>query len=165
MSEQGKGEGAGKCVAQLRVSNHRKHRAFRGLHTFISLAFKENLSGNDEDKLVYSGTIKAPAMADTLKFTTTVAGGVPSKVTLDQVGNRFQFTNASSGLSASRTDVHQVIIGLGLPAPVQHSRPLGLRTSFVTATAPPGGSGSGVANALNAVNQQILRYELQRPVF
>jgi hypothetical protein len=141
------------------------------LRTFISLTFKENLSRNDEDKLDYLGKVGAPAMADTVKFTTTVSAGAPPKVTLNQVSNNFQVASASSGLSASRIDIHQVIIGLGLPTPVQRGKAVVLdrtllaRPSFVTAAAPAGRAGGGVANALSAVNQQILRFELSRPVF
>jgi hypothetical protein len=138
------------------------------LRTFISLTFKENLSKTDDD-LDYSGKIGAPAMADTITFTTTVSAGAPPKVELNQVGNRFQFTNASSGFNASRVDKHQVIIGLGLP--VDEVKPDGKKAAvinrlsaspFVTAAQPAGG---GVANALSAVNQQILRFELPRRLF
>jgi hypothetical protein len=133
------------------------------LHTFISLTFQENLSKIVEDgkDFTYDGKGAAPAMADTIKFTTIVSAGSPTKITLNQVGNNWQFAQASSGLSASRVDMHQVIIGLGLPTPLQRGSAVAALSgsAFITTSAPPKGPSGGIRNAFIAVNQQIYRYE------
>jgi hypothetical protein len=48
--------------------------------------------------------------ADTLTYTTTLTGGATATLALNPAPEQFRFTAANAGLSASRVDVHKVIV-------------------------------------------------------
>src|SRR5262249_38308187 len=66
---------------------------YEAVATFIRLQHADN-----------PGAGKIFAFADTLKYTTTLNGGVNSTLTLAPVSDRLRFTAANAGLSGSRTD-------------------------------------------------------------
>jgi hypothetical protein len=78
------------------------------VRTFVDLNEFQHLSGKP-------GGDKVPVLADTLAFQTTISSSVAPKVTLSPVMNRFQLADAGITGSASRTDIHKVIIALSLP--------------------------------------------------
>lgn len=99
-----------------------------------------------------------PTMADTITFTTTVSGGLTPKVVFTPVGKALQLLDATLAATANRTDKHSVVVGLGLPsAPIYPGSAL---NAFVTANARPR---TGETAALQAVNQQIQRFEIAKP--
>jgi hypothetical protein len=150
------------------------------IRTFLELALHEDLGNVGQGG---SGTTINPSasglltMVDTLTFTTTVSGGATPMITLTPVTAAAQLTSGSLMGSVSRTDVHQVIIGLGLPA-VPPSSGNGEKQAFakaaftqnhalrlVNAAAPAASkSNNGVAAALDAVNYQIIRFELPKSI-
>ena len=145
------------------------------VHTFLSLALYNGLGKNQTDPTVQTALSRGtPAMADTLKFTTTIMAGLMGKVAFSTVGTRFQDMDATINPSVMRVDTHSVIVGLGLPvlAPVSirgammpMARTALFSTQFtpaLTITNPP--VTTGEANAKAAVDQQILRFELGRVV-
>ena len=69
--------------------------------TFVRLQRLENLKAGQ----VFS-------FGDTLMFTTTFHGGVNPTLTLSPVTQRFRVTEASANLQGSRTDMHEVVLGL-----------------------------------------------------
>jgi hypothetical protein len=158
------------------------------IQTFIELA-PEGLQGAqnpDASGLNVGASTISPsnpiAMVDTITFTTTVSAGVTPKVVFVQIGTNWQLADATLPLAASRMDKHQVFIGLALsgpPAPpvlvvrggrqqfvAQHqfraeSTAATARTPRVVSTMPTT-PGTGVSAALEAVNQQILRFEVPK---
>jgi hypothetical protein len=84
-----------------------------------------------------------------------------------------QLTNASLTLSLMRVDMHQVTIGLGLPtlpAPHGAGKAFAAYSAFslarartpllIDASVPASGPPSGVSVALEAVNNQIIRFQV-----
>jgi hypothetical protein len=151
------------------------------IRTFLTMALHEDLAAMDDDSngktLESPGT--APAMVETLTFTTIVSAGVTPSVTLIPVGKATQLTSASLGFAWSRQDVHEVIVGLGMPPVparednnttkrVLYSSAAGssfrARTPLLINAAVPVGTGpkSGTAVAMEAVNDQIVRFETLR---
>jgi hypothetical protein len=57
------------------------------------------------------------SFVDTLIFTTQVGGGVGASVKLNPVPHSFRLISAGGALSASRVDVHKMIISLVFPRP------------------------------------------------
>jgi hypothetical protein len=55
-----------------------------------------------------------PTMVEQLQFVTTIGGSVTPKVTFSPVGRTFQVADANIGISASRTDTHNLTVGLFL---------------------------------------------------
>jgi hypothetical protein len=118
-------------------------------------------------------------MAETLMFTTTINASVTPSITLTPVTNALQLTNASLGFSWMRVDMHEVIVGVGMPtvpAPqvgaksvpysVSSARSAAVRSRtplLIDASVPAGTtSSSGPGIALEAVNNQIVRFETLR---
>jgi hypothetical protein len=57
------------------------------------------------------------SFVDTLIFTTQVGGGAGASVKLSPVPHSFRLVSASAALSASRVDIHKMIISLVFPRP------------------------------------------------
>jgi hypothetical protein len=158
------------------------------IRTFIELAPEGLQEAQNPDANGLNLTEPTPsasnpiAMVDTITFTTIVSAGVTPKVQFMPVGTNWQVADAMLPLAASRIDKHQVFIGLALsgpPAPptivVQGGRQRFVpqrqfaldrvaatnRTPRVV-SALPAQPGTGEAAALEAVNQQILRFEVPK---
>jgi hypothetical protein len=151
------------------------------VHTFIELTFSGLGSQEDPSKGVkYPDTPSASApiaMVDTVNFTTTVGVGLTAKAVFSPPGTDWRLADATLPLSAMRTDKHQVIIGLALSGPPSPPGVLVTRRAgqpmavaaflanantprVVAARAPRPGTGEAVA--LDAVNAQILRFEVPK---
>lgn len=78
------------------------------LKTFINLTVFGSLSGHKD------ATAAPPTMTDDLIFTTTVKLGINPMVVFTPITSAFQLTNASLTADATRTDRHQVTIGLAI---------------------------------------------------
>jgi len=59
------------------------------------------------------------SFVDALTFTTTISGSVSPSVKLSPVSDSFRLVSASAGVSADRTDLHQVKISLAFPVPAK----------------------------------------------
>jgi hypothetical protein len=123
------------------------------IETFVSLALVDNLSGA-------SGP---PTLGDTFLFTTTISASVTPKIVLTPVGTSLQLADASFIASASRADVHKVVVGLAY-------KPRNLHVAFSSLHAPtarPGflvdakGNAAQMA-AAHTVEQMLIRFELGR---
>ena len=143
------------------------------IHTFVDLALFENLSAK-------SGP---PTMGDTLTFTTKLSGSATPKIVFTPVGSGFHVVDASLAASASRTDVHKVIIGLALPPPSPPNltgTPNSVPGLTSPSTSPPtsiGATGKELQSGLfvtasgtpaellaaQTIQQIILRFELGKP--
>jgi hypothetical protein len=130
------------------------------ISTFIDLNRQDALA-QDQD-VTLSGT--TPVFADSLFFITTLTAGVNPGVSLAQAAHGWSLTNASITASASRTDKHDLIIGLSLPpkAPAANEPPIAAvplgstvapRSAFARRDVPRGGAEE---RALLAVSQQRL---------
>jgi hypothetical protein len=97
------------------------------VRTFVGLAVNEDLTGSsdpsgnngnndsDNDGGDTSQSTKAPAsLADNLMFTTTLKAAGTPQLTVMPLGTALQITGESLGVTASRTDVHSVIVSLAL---------------------------------------------------
>lgn len=126
------------------------------VRTFIALALTGNLSPESP-----GGTLptNAPAMVDTITFTTGLSVGATPALMLNPVGAAWQLTSASIGLTAARTDTHQVTIGLALAKPSTARAPGPAPLVISAQTQSP-----GEAAAVAAVAQQILRFQVPRPL-
>jgi hypothetical protein len=81
-----------------------------------------------------------PTLVDALAFTTTISGSVNPTVAFSPVGKELGVTAASVDLAASRTDLHQVVVGLAL-APAGQAQLGPLREGyFGSYAAAPGGT-------------------------
>jgi hypothetical protein len=80
---------------------------------FLRLTLFGNLSGGEgkQDVVLVAGP---PTMVDQLEFQTIIGGSATPKVTFLPMGRAFQLADASFGVSASRTDTHQLTVGLYL---------------------------------------------------
>ena len=125
--------------------------------TFVDLTLFNDLGGSKD--VATKAQRGPPTMADTLTFTTVVSAGLNPKVLFTPFSNNFQLLDASITATASRTDKHQVIVGLGLPIAPVFTR-TGMTAAFISA-AP---KGSGEAAAVQAVAQQIIRFESTKPL-
>jgi hypothetical protein len=150
------------------------------MKTFVALAAHADLTGEEavqigqDSALPIASNAETPTMVDTISFTTMLSAGVTPTLALTPVGSGTQLTGAALGVSFSRNDVHQVIIGLALPAPIVVSDQAGkhsLRTMQTLSNQPRAPLLiSGVTRnaaeraALDAVNDQIIRFQLPRPV-
>jgi len=119
-------------------------RTFRSQETFLDLILRDQWCGNFEPRdrnLLYpiTGSIGLRKVVqtfmalseqgggrdnfvDVLTFTTTISGSVNPSVKLNQVPDSFRLVSASVGLSAERTDLHQVTISLAFPAPAKSKK-------------------------------------------
>ena len=76
--------------------------------TFIDLNEFQKLTGTTDKDTV-------PTLADTFNFQTTISGSAAPKITLSPVTRGAQLSDAALGASASRKDIHKVIVALSLP--------------------------------------------------
>jgi hypothetical protein len=151
------------------------------IDTFVTMAVYADLETEQQDlkdgsQAPLLGMNSAPTMVDTISFTTTLSAGVTPTWTLMPIGKALQLTNASINLSVNRMDVHEVIIGLALPGPVSS---LGTASPSAAPRAQASASPQmnrqrfgmlvtgyaqtpGESVALDAVNNQILRYEVPK---
>ena len=144
--------------------------------TFVDMTLFNGL-GNKSDAITSGGSAPGasakpgdrgpPTMVDTITFTTTIGGGLTPKVVFTPIGKALQLLDATLAGTATRTDKHAVIVGLAIPTkptfnlPSASSSSQNLTTSFVTATTNPN---SGEAAAVKAVDQQIQRFEVSKPI-
>jgi hypothetical protein len=127
------------------------------IDTFVDMTLFNDLGGKND--VATSAKRGPPTMADTITFTTTISGGLTPMVTLSPVGTSFQLMNASLAATAMRVDKHQVILGLGLPSAPQFTK-TGFTAAFISAAPKQ----SGEAAAVQAVAQQIIRFESTKPL-
>lgn len=138
-------------------------------NTFIELSSFANLTTLEAGK----GT---PAISDAIAFTTTLSGSVAPKVTLAAAFRGAQLADAQLTATASRTDVHKLVIAVAEPPPAKKTAERlasTARTGGETATTTPeiltlddtfvtvSGSPAEIA-AARAVNQTIFRFEFGR---
>ena len=97
----------------------------------------------------------------------SASAGLTPMIILNPVGSAFQLTNGSLVGTLMRTDIHQVIVGLALPASTGGKHDLNSQQPrphfplLVTASAPTQ-SGTGEVAALEAVNNQIIRFQVPK---
>jgi hypothetical protein len=141
------------------------------INTFINLTLHEDLEEEQQQNITGGSNLDItangpPTMVDTISFTTTLSAGVTPTIMLTPVTMATQLTMASLGITLSRTDTHQVIVGLALPGPISSlGAPIPIsphpRVGMLISGSP---RNPAEANALEAVNDQILRYEVPRPL-
>jgi hypothetical protein len=141
------------------------------VRTFIRLAVTGSISG-EEQLGAFSepdfDPAKNPAMVDSITFTTTVNAGLNPSISFSPVKTHWQVQSTTIGATATRTDVHQVIVGLALPS-TPTAGPISANGSklanlYLSAQKPTPNTGEGAA--LQAVAQQILRSQtLVSPLF
>jgi hypothetical protein len=137
------------------------------VRSFVQMTVTGNISGQepslDDLNLSPAGL---PAMVDSLKFTTTISGGLTPKVSVSPLGSGWSIMNASLAGSVTRMDTHTVIIGLGLAKPNGTASPtlVNSKTTALFITTAPKATNTGEAVAAQAVAQQILRFEIGRPI-
>jgi hypothetical protein len=144
---------------------------YETVHTFIRLAVTGVLSSEEEVKGFSEPDLapaKNPAMVDSITFTTTTSAGLNPSVSFSPVKSHWQVQNTTIGATATRTDIHQVIVGLALPtdakAGVVGTTASKLASYYLSARKPTPHTGEGPA--LDAVAQQILRSQaLVSPLF
>ena len=149
------------------------------IETFVALAVHTDLQTEQEQSIISGNTLETstngpPTMVDTISFTTTLTAGVTPTLTLTPVGAGVQLSGASLGVSLQRADVHQVIVGLALPTPIvapSHSGDGSLRAMQALPNQPrlalliSGAPHSSAEQAaLDAVNNQIVRFQVPRPL-
>jgi hypothetical protein len=158
------------------------------IQTFLTMALHEDLNGViDATKPPNepSGyTAASPSMVESLMFTTIISASVTPQIVLTPVpkSTQLQLNTASLAFAWSRRDMHEVIVGLGIPTvptPEGHGKKLYSTISTPRGTAArartpllidavvpaEGGPSSGVGIALEAVNSQIVRFQaLQQTV-
>lgn len=149
------------------------------IKTFVGLASHTDLGAEQEaligqDTPLATSTNGPPTMVDTISFMTTLSAGVTPTLTLTPVGSATQLTGATLGVSFMRVDAHQVIVGLALPGPIVRPGFAGLSSSHARAAVSnqpraalliSAASPRSVTEqtALEAVNNQIIRFQLPRP--
>jgi hypothetical protein len=118
---------------------------------------------------------------ETLTFTTMISAGVTPQVMLMPIlrSSQLKLNSASLAFAWSRQDVHEVIVGLGMPtvsiledhaktlySSISSTRGVAARARtplLIDAVVPAGaGPSSGVGVALEAVNNQIVRFQALR---
>lgn len=118
------------------------------IETFVQLALSDNLATNEG----------APTLGDTLRFTTTITGSLTPKVVLTPLGTALQLADASFIASASRADVHSVLVSLAYK-PINVKSTLGMREPGLLVDA----KGNDAQRAAAHTNEQMLiRFELGR---
>jgi hypothetical protein len=130
--------------------------------TFVQMSVTGNLAAQEESESQLNlSPAGQPAMVDTLKFTTAISGGLTPKVTVSPLGSGWSIMNANLAGTVTRTDTHTAIIGLGLAKP--HALVNSSATALFITTAAKGVR-TGEPVAAQAVAQQILRFEIGRPI-
>ena len=124
------------------------------VHDFVVMSLFDGLAGDPTKK-------GPPTTADTLTFTTKITGSAAPKIVLAPAGSALQVADASFTASASRTDIHKLIVGLSLPAaPDPAAKKPAVTTVngiFVTVVGTP-----AEISAANAVNQVYFRQGVSR---
>jgi hypothetical protein len=85
------------------------------VRTYLKLELLTELQGIEGGPRPADATGKFPAhvvFSDDLQFTTYLSAGASGKVVLDAVVGRLSVRDASFGVSASRNDIHSVIVAL-----------------------------------------------------
>jgi hypothetical protein len=118
----------------------------------------------NEHKFLAKASDKDPSVfGDTMKFTTTLVGAAAPHVELSPIGNNWGLASPTNvGLSASRTDVHQLTVGLSMGAPERIAAVRDLPGLNVFETARRSGvlknnSNGNSVRALNEIENQRLR--------
>jgi hypothetical protein len=158
------------------------------IRTFLTMALHENLNGPIEDQLgklpddPTKYTAASPSMVETLTFTTKISAGVTPQIMLTPVlsSSQLKLNSASLAFAWSRQDMHEVIVGLGMPtvrsedghvrtlySAISSSQGAAARARtplLIEALVPNDSAGpaSGVSIALEAVNNQVVRFEAPR---
>jgi hypothetical protein len=139
------------------------------INTFVKLAMHVDLvenGGSSVEEVDLNELAKGPpTMADTITFTTTISAGVNPMILLTPVGLSSHLSQASVNVMLSRVDMHQVVIGLGLPGSVTALPTPKLVTTNLSSTHTKFGliidgtpQTKGEEAAFEAVNRQILRF-------
>jgi hypothetical protein len=81
---------------------------------FMMLTLFGNLTGDAKSGVLNAKAGGPPTMVEQLQFVTIIGGSVTPKVTFSPVGRTFQVADANIGISASRTDTHNLTVGLFL---------------------------------------------------
>jgi hypothetical protein len=146
------------------------------IRTFIHLALNEDLDEEEGSEVTSLDTTAKgpPTMADTISFTTTITAGVSPTIMLTPVTAAAHLASGSLSGSVGRTDVHQVIVGLAVPDPKSSgnasSTPAAkkqtntARARFGLLISAPSSLNDVEEAAVEAVNTQILRFEVPRPL-
>lgn len=141
------------------------------IKTFVNLTLHEDLEEEEQQNIVGGSNLDItangpPTMVDTISFTTTLSAGATPTINLTPITMATQLAMASLGITLSRTDTHQVIVGLALPGPISSlGAPIPVSPHPRVGMLISGSSRSPAeANALEAVNDQILRYSVPRPL-
>jgi hypothetical protein len=130
------------------------------IHTFIDL--------NEDAQLLASKDDGPRVFGDTLKFSTTLSGSATPHVQLDPVGNRFGLAPSNVGLSASRSDIHTLTIGLSMGAEGRVPLASVSRGMFSLSgrskpqSVPYGAASANVHRALETIDEQYWRNFLDR---
>jgi hypothetical protein len=157
------------------------------IQTFLTMALHEDLNGVIQDEAgklpnePSEYTAASPSMVETLTFTTKISASVAPQITLTPLlrSSQLKLNTASLAFSWSRQDLHEVIVGLGMPSvPTQeghvktlystissaHGVAARARTPLLIDAVVPAESGpsSGVGLAMEAVNSQIVRFQALR---
>jgi hypothetical protein len=135
--------------------------------TFVQMSVTGNLSSQEESLAdLNPSPAGQPAMVDTLKFTTAISGGLTPKVSVSPLGSGWSIMNANVAGSVTRTDTHTAIIGVGLANPKGAAFPtfVNSKATALFITTAPKDAVTGEAVAAQAVAQQILRFEIGRPI-
>ena len=116
----------------------------------------------NEHKFLAPASDKDPSVfGDTMKFSTTLVGAATPHVELSPLGNNWGLASPTSiGFSASRTDVHQLTIGLSMGAPERIGAVLPGMNVFETARRSgvlKNNSNGNSVRALNEIENQRLR--------
>ncbi len=99
------------------------------VHAFVYLSLTGNLAGESETPgVIPKGP---PTLVDALEFTTTISGSADPKVDFAPIRRTLSVSHADLNVAASRTDKHQVIVGLALAAAAQAQLAAPAQTSFV----------------------------------
>jgi hypothetical protein len=155
------------------------------IQTFLTMALHEDLNGVIQDSKLPSDpseyTAASPTMVETLTFTTKITAGVTPQIMLTPVlrSTQLKLNTASLAFAWSREDMHEVIVGLGMPtvlAPERNGKLVAYslsstigtaaraRTPLLIDAAVPAGAGpsTGIGLALEAANSQIIRFQALR---
>lgn len=99
------------------------------------------------------------AMGDTITFTTKLSGSAAPKVVFTPLGRGLSVADASLTAAASRTDVHQVIVAMAVPAPpVPATRVLAPASTTLVQLAHPVGV-TPEERTLEVIGEHIYRFE------
>jgi hypothetical protein len=98
------------------------------------------------------------AMGDSITFTTKLSGSAAPKVVFTPIGRGLSVADASLTAAASRTDVHQVIVGMAVPAPPVLPSVRSLTSTTLIQLAHPVGT-TPEERSLEVIGEHIYRFE------